>query len=172
MTREEASNICQIIKAYGEGKTIQYKARDTGEWCDWKDCLCYDCTFYNDVEYRIKPELTEIKPITTEDLREDKDISHKLRDTVQSMKIYRPFTDTAELMVHYSNHFNVEYPPFYEPLIWVKRKQTSEQSPDTRLFITGYDELCVFLEDIWIDLGELFEQYVFLDDSCCGKVVK
>lgn len=45
-------------------------------------------------------------------------------------------------------------------------------SPDTRLFITGFDEQCVFLEDIWIDLGELFEQYVFLDDSYCGKVVK
>lgn len=105
-------------------------------------------------------------------MKEDKDISHKLRDTVQSMKTYRPFTDTAELMLHYQKHFHVEYPPFYEPLIWIKRKQTSKQSPDTRLFITGYDELCVFLEDIWIDLEDLFEKYVFLDDTCCGKVVE
>lgn len=85
MTREQAKELLPIIQAYAEGKTIQYKARDTGQWCDWKDCLCSDCTFYDDIDYRIKPELTEIKPITAEDLKEDKDISHKLRDTVQSI---------------------------------------------------------------------------------------
>ena len=27
---------------------------------------------------------------------------------------------------------------------------------------------CVFLEDCWIDLGELFEKYVFLNNSVIG----
>ena len=85
-------------------------------------------------------------------------------------KHYVPFEDTAELMLHYSKHFNVDYPSFYEPFIWVKRKQTSEMSPDTRFLITGFDELCVFIEDCWIDLAELLEKYVFLDNSVIGAV--
>ena len=56
MKRETAKRLWEVIKAYGEGKTIQYKARDTGRWCDWKDSVCSDCTFYDDGEYRIKPE--------------------------------------------------------------------------------------------------------------------
>ena len=81
-----------------------------------------------------------------------------------SEKHYRQFEDTAELMVHYSKHFNIDFPPFYEPIIWVKRKDN-----DSRFLITGYDELDVFLEDCWQDLNDLYEQYVFLDGSCIGK---
>lgn len=45
----------KVKKAYAEGKQIQYKAKDTGLWCDWNDNLCR-CAFHEDVEYRIKPE--------------------------------------------------------------------------------------------------------------------
>ena len=82
-----------------------------------------------------------------------------------SEKHYRQFEDTAELMVHYSKHFNIDFPPFYEPIIWVKRKDN-----DSRFLITGYDELDVLLEDCWQDLNDLCEQYVFLDGSPVGKL--
>lgn len=45
----------EVKKAYAEGKQIQYKAKDTGRWCDWNDNLCR-CAFHDNVEYRIKPE--------------------------------------------------------------------------------------------------------------------
>ncbi len=44
-----------VKKAYEEGEVIQYKAKDTGRWCDWNDSLG-KCTFADGVEYRIKPE--------------------------------------------------------------------------------------------------------------------
>ena len=83
-----------------------------------------------------------------------------------SEKCYKPFEDTAELMVHFYKHFNKRCKTFEEPLIWVKRKDCSY---DSRVLITGYDEISVFLEDVWIDLEELFEQYIFLDNSPIGK---
>ena len=45
--------------AYEEGKTIQYKAKDTGRWCDWDNSLG-KCPFLDDVEYRIKPEAKRV----------------------------------------------------------------------------------------------------------------
>lgn len=46
--------------AYEEGKQIQYKAKDTGRWCDWEDSLS-KCTFVDNVEYRVKPEESKLK---------------------------------------------------------------------------------------------------------------
>lgn len=43
----------EIKRAYNEGKQIQYKAVDTGEWCD---CIGYP-SFFPNSEYRIKPEV-------------------------------------------------------------------------------------------------------------------
>lgn len=80
---------------------------------------------------------------------------------------YRPFKDTAELISHYEKHFNVDYPSFYEPLIWVKAKDD-----DSRIFITGFNEYYVQIHTIetrWISMKELFENYVFLDNNPCGK---
>lgn len=46
----------EVKLAYEEGKQIQYKAKDTGNWCDWENYLG-KCSFCNDVEYRIKSEI-------------------------------------------------------------------------------------------------------------------
>lgn len=43
----------EIKRAYLEGKQIQYRAVDTGEWCD---CFGYP-SFFPNSEYRIKPEV-------------------------------------------------------------------------------------------------------------------
>ena len=53
MTKEEATKFAPIIKAYSEGKTIQF----IGEDGKWHDFTCEDVVFADDPnEYRIKPE--------------------------------------------------------------------------------------------------------------------
>ncbi len=82
-----------------------------------------------------------------------------------SEKHYKPFEDTAELMVHYSKHFNIDFPPFYEPIIWVKNK-----SDDTRYLIIGFEESRVLIGNSWFTLKDLFRQCVFLDGSPVGML--
>ena len=53
MTKDEAVVFAPIIKAYSEGKTIQF----IGEDGKWHDFTCGDVVFAdNPEEYRIKPE--------------------------------------------------------------------------------------------------------------------
>ena len=53
MTKDEAVVFAPIIKAYSEGKTIQF----IGEDGKWHDFTCEDVVFAdNPEEYRIKPE--------------------------------------------------------------------------------------------------------------------
>ena len=53
MTPEQAKELLPIIKAYSEGKTIQYKNDDTGnKWVDGKDFAFS----YDPEHYRIKPD--------------------------------------------------------------------------------------------------------------------
>lgn len=75
----------------------------------------------------------------------------------------RPFEETAELILHYQQHFNTVCRPYAEPLIWVKKKYG-----EARFLITGFDILVVHLEGSFIDMKELFENYTFLDNSPCG----
>ena len=145
MKRETASRLWQVIKAYGEGRTVQYLA-SLGGVAEWTDVV--DPLFDDDDEYRIKPE--EDNEVEVAQIEEKK---------------YRPFEDTVELMLHYAKHFKVKCPPYCEPLIWVKDEH------DNRYLITGYDEKCVFLEDMWFDIKDLFyKNYTFLDGSCVGKL--
>ena len=53
MTRDEAEEFAPIIKAYSDGKTIQYVGNDD----NWHDFETEDVTFCgNPEEYRVKPE--------------------------------------------------------------------------------------------------------------------
>ena len=51
MTREEAKELLPIIKAFAEGKTIQYKNKVNPEW-EETDCPIWA----KESKYRIKPE--------------------------------------------------------------------------------------------------------------------
>ena len=57
MTRERASKIWHVIKAYGEGKTIEYKTGD-GDWMP-----CTPDFELPAMEYRIKPEEDEFSKL-------------------------------------------------------------------------------------------------------------
>lgn len=72
------------------------------------------------------------------------------------------FEETAELVLEYEKRFNVYSRSVEEPLIWIKDKY------DRRYLISGYDEIYVLVEDIWLNVKELFENYTFLDNSPCG----
>lgn len=122
------------------------------------------------------PKLTEAKPVTEEDLKEDKDISHKMRDAVQSMKHYRPFKNCEELIRYYYGlikkvtGFDSVGTVYDMPSIWVKSKEYGTEN-----LITAFDNdnesiggSCVFLQDIWLDMSELFDKFTFLDGSVCG----
>ena len=53
MNREEAKELLPVIKAYADGKPIQYRAIDGGYWYDIDDDKDVDWDRY---EFRIKPE--------------------------------------------------------------------------------------------------------------------
>lgn len=138
-------------------------ARDGSMYCKQEECV------------KDKPKLTEVKPVTAEDLKEDKDISHKMRDVVQSIKHWRPFKDCEELIEFVSKR---DYPNIQidwsvkKPFIWVKSKEYGTEN-----LITAFDNTCsvgatvcpcVFIQDIWIDLQQLYDNFEFLDSSPCG----
>jgi len=52
MTRKQARQLLPIIKAYAEGKTIQYSIRGLGKWVDVNVLQSVSFRLY---EYRVKP---------------------------------------------------------------------------------------------------------------------
>ena len=61
MTREEAKELLPIIKAFAEGKTIQYKNKVNPEW-EETDCPIWA----KESKYRIKPE-PKYRPFKTQE---------------------------------------------------------------------------------------------------------
>ena len=70
MTKEQAKEMMPIIKAYSEGKVIQYRNKGRSTWhntttwydLDWDD-FSFDCDMYY---YRIKPE-PKYRPFKTQE---------------------------------------------------------------------------------------------------------
>ena len=75
------------------------------------------------------------------------------------------FNNTNELIAYWESHYrNVSTPENTMPLIWIKSKEFD----NTTYLITAYFEKSVHIEEIWIDVKELFEKYTFLDGRPCG----
>ena len=55
MTKEQAGKIWPVMKAFAEGKSVQYKYRKTGKWHD-----SISPSFDELIEWRVKPETREI----------------------------------------------------------------------------------------------------------------
>ena len=56
MNRKEAAELLPIIKAFSEGKTIEYRSKGFNE--DWKKVTQIPELSFKSFEYRIKPEPT------------------------------------------------------------------------------------------------------------------
>lgn len=54
MNRKEAAELLPIIKAFAEGKNIEYRSKGFNE--DWKKVTQIPGLSFNSFEYRIKPE--------------------------------------------------------------------------------------------------------------------
>lgn len=80
---------------------------------------------------------------------------------------YRPFKDTKELIDYWQLNYNPEAasrPQYSKPIIWIRDKRYNAD-----YMITAMDNKTVFIEDMWIELKELFEKgYTFLDDKPLG----
>ena len=175
MTREEASNIWQIIKAYSEGKTIEWN--DCGTW---RECFIFDMDLEelesSNVEYRIKPEeeLYTIEQNAGENRVEGGVLS--VSGSV-SEKHFRPFKDCDELkMWFYINKNGISKSVAEElskitPLsIWVRHKSNK----DDQCMITHFGKIeantipVVEIRGMDLTMKELFENWEFLDGSDCG----
>lgn len=70
MTREEAKKLSNVLKAYSEGKIIQYQQNDTHRHADLRfyDCSDQDNITFNvkEYNYRIKPE-PEYRPFKNQE---------------------------------------------------------------------------------------------------------
>jgi hypothetical protein len=95
----------------------------------------------------------------------------------ETEKQYQPFKDCIELIECYQKKYksavgcDIYFPSLYKPCIWVKSKAYGTDN-----LITAFDNdnesiggSCVFLQDIWVDMKELFDNFTFLDGSPCGK---
>ena len=91
----------------------------------------------------------------------------------------KPFETNKELIEHYQKLVDKElgdkiiYPSLYKPCVWVKSKYQEE----CQYMITSYSEngrcqSIVLISDSWVTLERLFEDFVFLDNSPCGKEIE
>lgn len=93
-----------------------------------------------------------------------------------SVSKHRPFKNCDELKKHYLAILKkrVGLIPVDSgldvPHIWVKHKRYGTDN-----LITAYDNdnesiggSCVFIQDMWVDMQELFDNFTFLDGSPCG----
>lgn len=62
MTKEKAKHLSEVLKAYSEGKVIEYRVWSSfgfyGEWDEWNGCSAFNqlTSEGKSIEYRIKPE--------------------------------------------------------------------------------------------------------------------
>ena len=138
MTREEAKRLLPIIKAFSDGKTLQYRVspsiprpdnRDVSylkEWVDLDedkfDGFCFDGT----INYRIKPETK-----------------------------YRPFKTKEECWNEMMKH---------QPFGWVK--DTSNKASYSILEVTN--EGCVFAYGPVMPFDDIYKYHTFADGKPFG----
>ena len=144
---ESRQKFVKEIKAWEDGKTIQFLSRQqqqTGGWIYvWYDCVGPNEPLWDvHLEYRVKPE----------------------------EKQYRPYDNSAEMIADFIDRFKVNCPEYCEPLIWVKSKKTGYR----HLITTFYGSTVMLNTDspVCCSLWQLYEFYTYLDGSPCGMEAK
>lgn len=86
---------------------------------------------------------------------------------VEKKPKYRHYTNTEEMIADWEERFKpTDWPSHSMPLIWVKFLPTSQ-----RALITAYNIFSVVFGETREDLGDLFDNYTYLDGSPCGKKI-
>ena len=147
----------EVIKAWEDGKTIQFYST-TRE--DWRDVVDNDPFWEVNVEYRVKPECPCEDGI-------DSKACVGCEHSEDGKKEYRPYESSAEMIADFIDRFKAKCPSYCEPLIWLKRKNDLDKA-----LITNYGETKVLLSDAYRTMEELFNQWTYLDGSPVGMEVK
>ena len=166
-TKEDVVKIISLMQAIVDGKTLQ-TSNGNGGWCDVKEVMVNDLLCYFNV-YRIKPEENyTIEQNCGENRVEGGVLS--VSGSVSENHL-RPFKSCEELIHHVEAYYlGNNRPNGTMPLIWIKSKEYGTDN-----LITAFDNnkdsiggSCVFFQDIWLDMKELFDNFTFLDGSPCG----
>lgn len=162
-----------IIKAWEDGKTAQFHQTGTGLWID-----VYEPLWFTDIEYRVKPDcpcndgLDSKVCVGCEHSEDGKrhpfENYHCYGCDKSSKKKYRPYKDSAEMITDFTARFKVKCPPYAEPLIWVKGKETDIKF----LVFAFYKAFIKFNDDSPLMFKELFDDYTYLDGSPVGMEEK
>lgn len=81
----------------------------------------------------------------------------------EKKKKYRPYEDTDEMIEDFLKRFNSNVPKNTMPFIWLK-------NCTVKSLISGFGKYYVCIELKFLDMKELFEDYIYLDGSSCGKL--
>ena len=97
-------------------------------------------------------------------------------ERIKKEKQFRPFNNCDELIEVFREKCEAEvncstfFPKLYKACVWVKSKEYGTEN-----LIIAFDNdnesiggSCVFIQDIWVDMKELFDNFTFLDGSPCG----
>ena len=147
----------EVKKAYyKEGKKVQV-GDYIGNWAD-----CHGEPHWSDnCKYRIKPECP------CEEGIDSKACAGCPQDEWRK-QTFRPFKDCDELVEFWSKNYQTGFRPANtKPLVNIKKKNCQEI-----YFITGFDfdTECsrVFVNNEWLTLDELFNNFEFLDRNIIG----
>ena len=141
MTREEILQGAEIMKAYVEGKQLQYKYYTFDAWTD-----CDNPQFNFELfQYRIKPEVKE--------------------------PTYRPYKDCEEMIADYRDKYSPivrqDQYKLYMDNIWLRNKDNNGVVQIIG-FLDGYVHFCNSFG--YCDLEHLFKKFTYLDGSPVGKL--
>ena len=126
--------------------------------------------------YKVIPFYEEENPTIKQNARENQIEGGVASISGTVAKQYRPFKDCDELVECWERKIFIPAMQYtkqkvlFKPEIWVKSKAYGTDN-----LITAFDGdnesiggSCVFIQDQWFTLQDLYEHFVFLDGSCIG----
>ncbi|MBO7695685.1 MAG: hypothetical protein J6W16_06705 [Methanobrevibacter sp.] len=121
--------------------------------------------------YKVIPFYEEENPTIEQNAGENR-IEGGVVSVSGSVSKHRPFNNCGELIEYWYDFTGVINcsPKLFMPTIWVKHKKYGTEN-----LIIAFDNdnesiggSCVFIQDMWVDMKELFDNFTFLDGSLCG----
>lgn len=101
MTREEAKELSPVLKAWAEGRIIQFRKKGTSEWVDfYEDDLMVSSAYY----YRIKPE-PKYRPFKTQEECWDEMLKHQPFGWIKDSGLHYMITSVSNRCICFGEEF-------------------------------------------------------------------
>ena len=155
--RKSRQKFAKVIKAWEDGKTIQFRHSDAEAWAD-----CYQAPFWNpNTEYRVKPECPCEDGI-------DSKACVGCEHSEDGKPEYKPYESASEFVQNYQERFRIKYNPSWSmPMIWLWDKEL-----DRKCLVRDFESDKVMCGSTSWTMEELFDRWTYLDGSPVGKEVK